>query len=322
MTQDIPERLIAQFSELITSHLGLFYPKNRWRDLLRNMDTVSKELGFEKVESCVRSLLSSPLTDKKIDVLIRHLTIGETFFFRDSCVFQAVKDTILPELICSRDKRGRNINIWSAGCCTGEEPYSIAMLIDQMIPSWEEWKITVLATDLNAEFLRKAGRGVYTNWSFRNAPLWIKTRYFKNSGDNCFELSPRIRKMVTFSQLNLASKNYSSVLYKAEEMDVIFCRNVLMYFSSELREQIINNFMKILVDGSWLILSPSEVPFINHPGLTPVSFRALFSLEKKQFCIKKRPRFLMLLNMRICKSTHFQLLRLQSQPEKRLPITP
>lgn len=281
MIQDISERLVTQFSELITSYIGLFYPKNRWRDLLRNMETVSKELDFDNVESCIKSLLSSPLTDKKIDILIRHLTIGETFFFRDSCVFQAVKDSILPELIFSRNKGGRKISLWSAGCCTGEEPYSLAMLIDQMIPSWEEWKITVLATDLNAEFLRKAGRGVYTNWSFRNAPQWIKTRYFKNSVENCFELSPRIKKMVTFSQLNLAAKNYPSIIYKTEGIDVVFCRNVLMYFSPELREQIINNFMKILVEGSWLILSPSEVPFINHPGLTPVQFPGAIFFRKE-----------------------------------------
>jgi len=281
MTQDIPEKLIVQFSELITSHIGLYYPQNRWRDLLRNMESVSKEMGCGNVESCIQSLLSSPLTDKKIEVLIKHLTIGETFFFRDNCVFQAVKDTILPELICSRNKNGKKISLWSAACCTGEEPYSIAMLIDQMIPSWEDWKITVLGTDLNAEFLSKAGRGLYSNWSFRSAPSWIKTRYFKSCGENSFELSPRIKKMVTFSQLNLASKNYSSVLYKTEEMDVIFCRNVLMYFSPELREQIIGRFSEILVEGSWLILSPSEVPFINHPSLTPVQFPGAIFFRKE-----------------------------------------
>jgi len=280
MAQDIPEKLILQLAELIKSHIGLDYPKNRWRDLMRNMGFVAKELGFEDAATCVHSLLTSPLREKEVAALIKHLTIGETFFFRDDQVFQAVKDTILPELITTRGQNSKNINFWSAGCCTGEEPYSMAMLIDQMIPSWENWNINILATDLNMDFLQKADKGIYTNWSFRNAPKWIKERYFKCCDENSFEISARIKKMVRFSQLNLALTDYSSVLYPLKEMDVIFCRNVLMYFSQELRDQIIARFVRVLRNDGWFVLSPSEVPLMNNPGLTAVHFPGAIFFRK------------------------------------------
>lgn len=286
MSQEISERDIFQLTELIRTHIGLHYPKNRWRDLMRNMDPVSKQLGFTDVNSCIFSLLSEPLTKREIDVLIKHLTIGETFFFRDNCVFQALKDTILPELIRTRSQSGKRMAFWSAACCTGEEPYSIAILIDQMIPTWEEWNIRVVATDLNEEFLKKAGHGIYTNWSFRNVPQWIKKRYFTCCGDNSFELSPRVRKMVRFSQLNLVTKDF---LQAFSGMDVIFCRNVLMYFSEELREQIIDHFMQVLTEGGWLVLSPSEVPLMRHPGLTPVQFPGAILFRKETLEKKKGP---------------------------------
>jgi len=281
MAREIPEKLLIQLSELIASHIGLYFPKNRWKDLVRNMEMISKEMGIDNPESGIHALLSSPLTSREIDILTRNLTIGETFFFRDNCVFQAIKDIILPELIYERNNTGKRISLWSAGCCTGEEPYSIAMLIDQMLPGWEGWHIKVLATDLNAAFLKKAGQGIYTSWSFRNAPAWIKQRYFKANGENSFELLPHIKQMVTFSQLNLALKSYSSVLSGMDALDVIFCRNVLMYFSPDLRAEIIERFCQLLGKEGWLILSPSEVPLINHPSLSPVQFPGTILLRKK-----------------------------------------
>ncbi|MGA1796731.1 MAG: CheR family methyltransferase [bacterium] len=281
MAREIPEKLLIRLSELIASHIGLYFPKNRWNDLVRNMEMVSKEMGFNDLESGIHALLSSPLTHREIHLLTKNLTIGETFFFRDNCVFQAVKDIILPELIYERNNTGKRINLWSAGCCTGEEPYSIAMLIDQMLPGWEGWHIRLLATDLNEVFLKKAGQGTYTSWSFRNAPAWIKQQYFKATGDNSFELLPRIKRMVTFSQLNLALKSYSSVLGGIDTLDVIFCRNVLMYFAQELRTEIIERFCRLLGESGWLILSPSEVPLINHPALSPVQFPGTILFRKK-----------------------------------------
>jgi len=109
--------------------LGLFFPRDRVRDLERGIRSAARELGFEDGEACVEWLLSAPLERSHIEALAGHLTVGETYFFRDRKIFQALEEAILPELIQERCKNGGHVKIWSAGCSTGEEPYSIAMLL-------------------------------------------------------------------------------------------------------------------------------------------------------------------------------------------------
>ncbi len=286
MVKNIPDSLIPQLSEFINSTMGLHFPENRWKDLRRSMMNVAMDLALEYETddpvSCIRRLMSAPLTKKHIDILAKHLTIGETYFFRDKSLFEALKKDIFPKLITARYEDGKNIRIWSAGCCTGEEPYSLAILIDQMVSEWRKWKITLLATDLNARFLKKAEEGVYTNWSFRNTPEWIIKKYFRRIDEKHFEISPFLKKMVTFSQLNLVKNDYSQLVDNIYPMDMIFCRNVLMYFEPEVREQIIGRFSRLLSENGWLIFSPSESPCIRHPNLCPVQFPGV-TLYKTSF---------------------------------------
>jgi chemotaxis protein methyltransferase CheR len=145
-----------------------------------------------------------------------------------------------------------------------------------MIPDWRDWNITILATDINPRFLQKASAGVYSEWSFRNVPVGIKERYFTRTGEGRFEILSAMKEMVTFSPLNLAEDTYPSLLNNTNAMDVIFCRNVLMYFAPERMKQCIQKLYRSLVDGGWLIVSPSEVSHVlfsqfatvNFPGVT------------------------------------------------------
>lgn len=250
--------LLAGVSEFVALRIGLHFPPERWRDVERGITAAASELGFPDVESCARALLSAPLTQAQLEVLASHLTVGETYFFREKKSFEALEEHILPELLRARRGAERRLRIWSAGCCTGEEPYSVAMLLDRLIPDAEAWNVTILATDINPRFLRKAAEGVYGEWSFRDAPGWIRKRYFKARRDRRFELDPRIRKRVTFSHLNLAEDVYPSLPSNTNAMDVILCRNVLMYFTAERARQVAANFHRSLVDGGWLIVSPTE----------------------------------------------------------------
>src|SRR5690606_35039610 len=119
--------------------------------------------------SCVGELLSAPVERRHLEALAAHVTIGETYFFREPRTLDAFETGLLLPLIEERRRTGRHLRIWSAGCATGEEPYSIAMLLSRLIPDLEAWQITILATDINSRFLAKAERGAYGKWSFRGA---------------------------------------------------------------------------------------------------------------------------------------------------------
>ncbi|MCL5668881.1 MAG: chemotaxis protein CheR, partial [Gammaproteobacteria bacterium] len=221
MQPALPHPLLSRLSELLEAQIGLHFPGERWRDLERGIAAAARELGFPEVEACARRLLSAPLTHRQIEILASHLTVGETSFFRDRKSFEALEQYVLPPLIRSRRDSERRLRIWSAGCSTGEEPYSIAMVLDRLLPDHEQWNITILATDINPQSLRKAVEGAYGEWSFRDTPDWIRERYFKKARPGRFEIHPRIRKMVTFSYLNLADDVYPSLSTNTNAMDVI-----------------------------------------------------------------------------------------------------
>ena len=141
-----------------------------------------------------------------------------------------------------------------------------------MIPDWQDWQITILATDINPHFLRKASAGVYGEWSFRDTPAWIRDRYFKRTSAGRFEILPQVRRMVTFAYLNLAEDAYPSLLNNTNAMDVVFCRNVLMYFTPERAQRVAQNLHRSLVEGGWLIVSPSEASHVLFSHFAAVNF--------------------------------------------------
>ena len=229
MKQAISKSSLFRISEFISANMGLDFPKDRWPDLERGIKSVSRDFNYKNPESCIQWILSSPLTKSLIEIIASHLTIGETYFFRNQNIFNALEKQILPELIHSRRKTGRHLRFWSAACASGEEPYSLAILLSKMIPDLKDWNITILATDINPLFLKKASKGVYTKWSFRSTPAWAMCGYFKKIQEGHYQINPRLKKMVRFSYLNLMDDCYPSMTNNTNAMDVIFCRNVLMY---------------------------------------------------------------------------------------------
>lgn len=272
MQPTLPLSLLSRLSELLAAQTGLHFPAERWGDLERGIAAAAPAFGMANVQACAHWLLSAPLTRNQTEILASYLTVGETYFFREKNSFEALEERVFPELIRARAHTGRRLRIWSAGCCTGEEPYSIAMLLDRLIPHPREWSVTILATDINPVFLRKAVAGDYGEWSFRDTPAWVRERYFKHGKNARFELQPSIRKRVAFSYLNLADDVYPSLTNNTNAMDVIFCRNVLMYFSAARAQKVIENLHRSLVDGGWLIVSPAETSTSLFSRFTAVSF--------------------------------------------------
>ena len=256
MGSDLPESLLGQFSDYLAARVGLHFPRDRWADLTRGIVLAATDLGFPDAATCVRHLLSAELTQPQIEVLASHLTIGETYFFREPRSFEILTRHVLPDLIWTRRADSRSLRIWSAACCTGEEAYSIAILLDQLIPDIADWNITLLATDINPRFLRRAAEGFYTEWSFRGVAPDIKERYFTREPGG-FRIIPRIKALVTFAYHNLVEDRFPSIDSNTNAMDVVLCRNVLMYFSPDRARAVVAHLHRALRDGGWLI--PSAV---------------------------------------------------------------
>jgi|SRR5665648_629843 len=149
MKRRLTDTCLSQLSTFIAAEMGLYFPHARWDDLERQILVAAKEFDFIDIEMFVQWIVSSPLSREKIETLASYLTISETYFWREPKVFEALCDQILPALIRTREKSGKRLRIWSAGCASGEEPYSIAMALYNLIPDIKDWHITILATDIN-----------------------------------------------------------------------------------------------------------------------------------------------------------------------------
>ena len=270
----------ARLSGLVAESLGLHFPPERSGDLKRAVAAAAREFGYEDVDACVGWLLSAPPSKSQLQVLASHLTIGETYFYRDPLLMEAFAGSILPELVRSRRAGERRLRLWSAACSSGEEAYSLAILLHRLLPDLRRWNVTITATDINPRFLHKAIAGKYGEWSFRGAPAWLKSDYFERGADGRYAISPEIAGMVTFSSLNLAEDTYPSLATGTNAMDIVFCRNVLMYFTAPKMREVISNLGHALVDGGWLAVSPSESSKELFPDLARVDFPGAIVFRK------------------------------------------
>lgn len=236
----------------IVGHTGLAYYVDKDEDLAARID---RRLDATGAHDCRRylSLLSS--AGAEMECLIGELTIGETYFFRQVEHFDLLRELVLP-LLLRHNAPTRRLRIWSAGCATGEEPYSIAILLEREFQDrLRDWDVTVLATDINHEFLDRARAARYSEWSFRATPHHIRAACFTRHG-KIWQLNPEYRKRVVFQHLNLADNN--QVFLDEEAFDLIFCRNVMIYFSRELIAQTIGRFWNVLRPGGWFFAGHAE----------------------------------------------------------------
>lgn len=259
MNATIPDALLREFSDFLASRMGVYFPQSRWADMLRGIEKAAPALGFRGVEACLRGLMAAALSRGQVEILAGHLCIGETYFFREPAVFAALENDILPPLIAARRASERRLRIWSAGCCTGEEPYSVAILLSRLIPDLADWNLSLLGTDINPRFLAAAAHGVYRDWSFRGVPGRLREDYFDVVDGGRYRLATRCRRLVTFDHLNLVDDVYPSVLNNTNAMDIVLCRNVLMYFDARTIEAVVRRLGRVVVEGGWLIVGPAEL---------------------------------------------------------------
>jgi chemotaxis protein methyltransferase CheR len=192
------------------------------------------------------------------------LTTTESYFLRDRGQFNLLENTILPEIIEQKNQLSkasgltRSLRIWSAGCSTGEEPYSLAILIQKLIPDWEDWNILILGTDINQEALDKAQQGIYSHWSFRLVNPETQQQYFSQYKGE-WMINNKLIKTVKFRYGNLVKDDYPSVHNDLYNMDLILCRNVFVYFESQSIALAIKKFYNTLRAGGYLITGHAEL---------------------------------------------------------------
>jgi chemotaxis protein methyltransferase CheR len=196
-----------------------------------------------------------------VNATLNALTVQESYFFRDVSLFVFLKNVLLPKLIKEKQKKGEyQLTIWSAGCAFGEEIYSLAIYLDQLLPNIKEWEINLIATDINEEALEKGKKGIFTASSMRATDKVTLKEYFELHASS-YVLKQRIREMVQFSHFNIA-QTHKSV---AKKFDLIFCRNVFIYLNQSIIESALQHFYDRLVDEGILFLGPSDlITYYSH----------------------------------------------------------
>ena len=274
-----PQTTLALFAKFIAKAMGLHFTPERLFELDQKMVAAAKEAGYPDVEQYQLWLMSVPLSRELLETLASALTIGETYFLRDPRSYQVLEQELIPGLLARRRGTERSLRIWSAGCSSGEEAYTLAILLSRAIPDLANWNISLLATDINPQALERGRQGIYSQWSFRNSPPWLMD-YFSKTAEGRFEITPRIRTMVHFDHMNLADNSAAAQCAGTDFLDIIFCRNVMLYFEPIQIERTIARFHAALRDGGWLFVGPTEVDPRFTKGFTCLRFPGAFVLRK------------------------------------------
>jgi len=250
--EELTPRLAAAFSRLILSHSGLHFEERNKAALTRGLLKRMSALRLTRYEEYLQYLKQHGEDRHELQKLLQFLTVGETYFYRYPAHFD-----VLRERFASLAATAGPIRIWSAGCSTGEEPYSIAMTLMEALPDWRERDIRIIATDINNRSLKRAREGVYSPWSMRIARPDQSKRYFRRVGES-FLIRDEVKQLVQFSHLNLSAPYREPVCDQLRELDAIFCRNVLIYFTPETAERMLQRFAEALKPSGLLFLGHSE----------------------------------------------------------------
>ena len=254
----ISEKYFESIKAIVSKRSGLNLDGKKGQNLQIAVSTAFSASGCNTMEDYIY-LLSTPSYQSRIEVdkLISLLTIKETYFFRDRHQFDILRNFILPEIINKKRAADKKIKIWSAGCATGEEAYSIAIILFELIPAIASWDISLLATDIDANALSKGQDGKFKKWSFRGVSQDIIEKYFTIKDDS-YMINDIFKKIVYFSALNLIEDKFPSILNSTNDIDIIICRNVTIYFNREATKEVINKFYNSLNEGGYLLVGHSE----------------------------------------------------------------
>jgi len=250
--QQLSDEEFRLIRDLIYNHCGLFFDQDSKYLLDRRLLARLAHHNLPGFREYYQFLKYDRKKDEEIADIMDILTTNETYFFRESFQLKAFTDEILPEVKALK-QRDKTLRIWSAGCSTGEEPYTIAMLILEL-ESFKGWRVEIVGSDISQRVVQHARKGVYGKSSFRCTEERYLQRFF-SAAEGGYRICDEVRELVTISHMNLFDANRLALLGK---MDVIFCRNVIIYFDQESKKRVIQSFYDMLRGGGYLLLGHSE----------------------------------------------------------------
>lgn len=271
---DLNDPALVKLRDLIYRMSGIYHAENKFYLLATRARRRMKAINSKTFSDYLEHLTTRPNRDAEMRSLLNEITIGETYFFRSQSQIEAVSKIILPTLMALSSKQGlKKLRFWSAGCSTGEEPYTLSiLLLEQVAQRFKDWTFEILATDLNDNSITKCREGIYAEYAVRNLSPERRQRFFRQEG-NLYRVNDEVRAAVKFDRLNL--QDQSKMLFM-KGFDLIFCCNVLIYFDGTAKRRTVEHFYNGLIPGGHFFLGECETLFgvydqfrlVHFPGAT------------------------------------------------------
>lgn len=258
MDIDINDKEFGLFQRLIYNESGINLTPAKKELLKSRLMKRLRERSLDSFKEYYEYVTKKDTTGEELVSMLDCISTNLTEFFRESAHFDFLSEKVLPDLFANKRKiREKKIRIWCAGCSTGEEPYSISIMLSECREQFSGWDTKILATDLSTRVLKKATQGIYEKERLRGVPLQMLNTYFKNGEHtlkNCYQIKDSLRDMIVFRRLNLTDEIFP---FKGQ-FDFIFCRNVMIYFDKQTQSKLVSKFYKHLAPDGYLFLGHSE----------------------------------------------------------------
>lgn len=255
-TPPMNSKEFTEIQKYIYDLVGIDIPERRKYLLENRLGPRLVELGLRNFEEYLMALRHGPNKDAELKYFFSRITTNETSFFRDIKQLEVFQEHVLRPLLKERDAAGqKSLNIWSAGCSSGEEPYTLGIMLHETLRmSILGWKVQITANDLSSDMINKARAGMYSEYALKTTSSDILKRYFASESGG-FKIHPKVQKLVSFGLINLNDK---LALKRVPRSHIIFCRNVIIYFDDAMKQKVIAGFYDNLLPGGYLVLGHSE----------------------------------------------------------------
>jgi chemotaxis protein methyltransferase CheR len=275
----IDDEAFRNLRGFIYEQSGIFIGDNRKYLLENRLANRLRELNLKNFNEYYYFLKFDPDRKKELSKLFEVITTNETSFFRNPPQIAVFQEKVLPEILESQ-RATRTLHIWSAGCSTGEEPYTLAIVCHEVLGNAiASWNIRITANDLSDAVLHAARRGVYTEYSLRTTPPQIIAKYFHSEGGGRFRIKEDVQRLVHFGQINLSDRLQ---VRRVERSHVVFCRNVIIYFDDDMKRRVLSGLYDNLLPGGYLFLGHSESVHNLSRAFRPVQHPSCIIYQKER----------------------------------------
>jgi chemotaxis protein methyltransferase CheR len=251
---DLTEKEFLLFKELIYRETGISMSDKKKKLIVARLSKRLRALRLSSFTEYYQYICESPDADDEVVNLINRVTTNKTDFFRERHHFDFLGNELFPQMIAeARKTGGRKLRVWSAGCSSGEEPYTLAMTISEAFKNERGWDIKILATDLDTEILQRAITGAYPTQAILPVPKEYLPKYFYRSGES-YVVCDALKSLISFRRLNLMDENFPM----KHPFDIIFCRNVIIYFDAQTKDVLLTKYHKHLKGKGYIFIGHSE----------------------------------------------------------------